>query len=89
MAVETLEDIMSRKLELRRLYKQRASVVRHAQDLARSGRYSDLGAILPELEALAGFSAARERFEDRALRAQLDRLCVMSRDAAAYPRPRA
>jgi hypothetical protein len=80
------EDVMSRKLELRRLYRQRASVVRHAQELARSGQYSDLAAILTELEPLEGFAAARERFDDRALRAQLDRLCSMARDAAAYSR---
>jgi hypothetical protein len=83
------EDVVSRKLELRRLYRQRASVVRHAQDLARSGRYSDLAAILPELEPLEGFAAARERLEDRAMRAQFDRLCAMSRDATSYPRARA
>ncbi len=73
----------------RRVYRERAKVVAHARDLARSGQYSDLAAILPELEPLEGFSAAQERFKDRALRAQLDRLCVMSRDAAAYPRARA
>jgi hypothetical protein len=76
------EDVMSRKLELRRLYKQRTSVVRYAQDLARSGQYYDLAAILPELEPLEGFSAARARLEDRALRAQLDRLCALARDSA-------
>jgi hypothetical protein len=80
---------MSRKLELHKLYKQRARVVKHAQKLARSGQYSDLAAILMELEPLEGFAAARERFEDRALRAQLDRLCAMSRDVVAYSRARA
>ena len=80
--------IMSGKPELDRLYKLRARVVRQAQKLARSGQYSDLAAILPELEPLEGFAAARERFEDRALRAQFDRLCAMSRDATAYPRVR-
>ena len=75
------------KDQLRRIYRERAKVVARARDLARSGHYSDLAAILPELEPLEGFAAARERFDDRALRAQLDRLCAMSRDAAAYPRP--
>ena len=80
---------MSGKPELDRLYKLRARVVRQAQKLARSGQYSDLAAILPELEPLEGFAAARERFEDRVLQAQLNRLCAMAREALAHPRARA
>jgi hypothetical protein len=80
---------MSCKPELDRLYKQRARVVRQAQKLARSGQYSDLASILRELEPLEGFAAARERFDDRALQGQLNRLCAIAREATAYPRARA
>ncbi len=65
------------------IYRQRGRVVRRARDLARSGQYPDLAAIIPLLEPLEGFTAARARFEDRALRAQLDRLCTIARDARA------
>jgi hypothetical protein len=57
-------------------------IVREAQRLARSGRHTDCTGIIRELEAVVGFDTARERLEDRALRAlraQLDRLCAMAR----------
>jgi hypothetical protein len=66
------------KSNLRRFYAQRDKVVRHARKLARTGRYPDLRAILPELEPLEGYAAARERFTDRALQSQLNRLCTMT-----------
>ena len=65
------------------IYRQRGRVVKRARDLARSGQYPDLAAIIPVLEPMEGFAAARPRFEDRALRAQLDRLCALARDAKA------
>ncbi len=63
---------------LNRLYKQRERLVRRARELARSGQYANLAAILPELEPLEGFAAARTRLDDRALRAQLDQLCAIA-----------
>jgi hypothetical protein len=66
------------KSNLRRLYAQRDKVVRQARKLARTGRYTDLTAILPELEPLEGYTAARERFNDRTLLSQLNRLCAIA-----------
>ena len=80
---------MSSNPALNKLNAQRDRVVRRARDLARSGQYPNFAAIIPELEVLDGFTAARTRLEDRALRAQLDRLCAMTHDAAASDRRRA
>ena len=79
---------MASSPELHRLYKQRERVVRRARELARSGQYANLLAILPELEPMEGFAAARTQLDDRALRAQLDQLCAMTR-ATSQIGPRA
>ena len=63
-----------------RHYNNRGKVVIQAQRLARSGQHADHTTIVPLLEHLDGFEAARARLEDRALRFQLDRLCAMARD---------
>ena len=60
-------------------YHKRGKVVELARRLARSGQHADHTSILPLLEPLEGFEAARIRLEDRAIRAQLDRLCTMAR----------
>ena len=60
-------------------YHKRRQVVYQAQRLARSGQHADHTTIVPLLEGLEGFEAARERLEERALRMQLDRLCGMAR----------
>jgi hypothetical protein len=64
-------------------YAQRDRVIRIARNLARSGRYPNVLALLPELELLDGFADARERFEDRALRAQLEWLCATAQDRSS------
>jgi len=63
-----------------RTYNARQKVVEQARRLARSGKYADHTAILPLLENLEGFEAAQVRFEERAMRLQLDRLCASARD---------
>lgn len=64
-------------------YNERHKIVQQAQQLARSGQHADHRTIIPLLEELAGFAAARERLEDCTIRAQLDRLCTMARDPGA------
>ena len=64
-----------------RLHRERGKVVERARTLARSGQFPDHAAIIQQLEAMEGFAAARDRFEDRASRAQLDRLCALARGA--------
>ncbi len=65
--------------------KRRAKLVELARQLARTGRHADHTTIVRELETSEGFEEARVRFEDRAFRAQLDKLCAMARavDSAA------
>src|SRR3954469_7379502 len=62
------------------LYGQRRKVLNHARDLARSGEHADHQTILPQLAALEDFQAVRSVFEDRAICAQLDLLCVRARN---------
>lgn len=76
---------MSSEADRKRAYAQRDRVVRYARILARSGRYPDVLALLPDLVLLEGFTAARERLEDRALRAQINRLCTMAQRAPLSP----
>jgi len=64
-------------------YRKRGKVLNHARDLARSGEHADYQTILPQLVALEGFEAVRWVFEDRAICAQLDKLCATARKAAA------
>ncbi len=61
-------------------YNDRGKVVMQAQRLARSGQYADHKAILPLLERMEGFEAARTRLEEPAIRVQLDRLCAAARN---------
>jgi hypothetical protein len=61
-----------------RTYSERHKVVQRAQRLARSGQYPDHASIIPLLQDMEGFEAARLRLEERAVRSQLDRLCAMA-----------
>ena len=63
-----------------KVYNDRGKVVMQAQRLARTGQHPDHTTILPLLEMMEGFEAARVRFEDRAKRVQLDRLCAAARN---------
>ncbi len=62
-----------------RLYRQRARLLKQAQQLARSGQHADHASIIPQLAHMDGFEATRVRLGEGAIRAQLDRLCVMAR----------
>ncbi len=68
-----------------RTYNARHKVIAQAQRLARSGQHTDHTTIIPQLAHMEGFEAARARFEERAIRAQLDKLCVMARNHGANP----
>ena len=65
------------------VYNQRRKVLNHARELARSGEHADHQTIIPHLAALEDFEAVRGVVTDRALCAQLDKLCAMARKAAA------
>jgi hypothetical protein len=64
---------------------RRGWLVREAQRLARSGQHADCTTLILQLQSLDGFDAARERFEDRALRSQLDRLCALAQEMGSKP----
>ncbi len=49
----------------------------------RSGQYEDHRAIIAHLETVEGFAEARIRFDDRAFRSQLDKLCAMAQEPKA------
>ena len=68
------------KAELEATYRQRARLLEHARELARTGAHADHRSILPRLEALDGFSEARSRLEDRVFCAQLDGICAKVRE---------
>ena len=61
-----------------RTYSERQKVVAEAQRFARSGQYPDHASIIPLLQDMKGFEAARVRLEERVVRSQLDRLCAMA-----------
>ena len=65
------------------LCRRRRKVLNHARALARSGEHADHQTIIPHLAALEDFEAVRGVVTDRALCAQLDKLCAMARKAAA------
>ncbi len=69
----------NRDNENQRFYRHRARLVGQAQRLARSGQYANHASIIPQLAHMEDFEAVRVRLEERAFRAQLDRLCAMSR----------
>src|SRR5918993_1571166 len=54
-------------------------LLNHARALARSGGHADHKSIIPHLEAVDGFAEVRSRIEERAFRAQLDRICALAR----------
>ena len=62
--------------------RQRTKVLGLARDLARSGRHENHHSILPELAAVEGFAAAHRCLTDRAISAQLDRLCAIAQASA-------
>ena len=62
------------------LYRKRGKVLNHARGLARSGEHADHQTIILHLVTLDDFAAVRSMFADRAICAQLDRLCTRARN---------
>ncbi len=53
-------------------------MMNQARTLARSGQYADHAPILAQIETEAGFEKVRRWIDERAFRAQLNRLCEMA-----------
>ena len=58
--------------------KVRWKMMNQARTLARSGQYADHTPILAQIETEAGFEKVRRWIDERAFRAQLNRLCEMA-----------
>ncbi len=58
--------------------KVRWKMMNQARQLARSGQYADHEPILAQIEVEAGFEKVRRWIDERAFRAQLNRLCEMA-----------
>ena len=58
----------------------RRVVLQQARALARSGRYDSHKTIFAHLEPLEGFAETRTWIGEHAIRAQLDKLCVMAQE---------
>lgn len=68
-----------------KLYHRRGKIVEQARRLARSGQHKDHTSILPLLALMDGYAVARLRLEDRAVRAQLDQLCILACNSVMRP----
>ena len=66
-------------------YRRRKKMLNVARELARSGEYEDHKNIISHLETLENFEYVRDRLEDSAFRAQLDKLCAMARAERDLP----
>ena len=63
--------------------KVRWKMMNQARQLARSGEYSDHVPILAQIEVEVGFEKVRRWIDERAFRAQLNRLCEIAQSKAA------
>jgi hypothetical protein len=63
--------------------RRRGQILEQARELARSGLYSDCTNIIAVLEPVEGFENARRRFEEDAIRSQINRLCAMAQASMA------
>ena len=61
-----------------KIQNQRTKVLKLARDLARSGQHETHHSIVAKLEIVEGFADAYRSLTDRAISAQLDRLCAMA-----------
>jgi hypothetical protein len=57
---------------------QRTKILRLARDLARSGQHQSHRSIVEELKQVEAFAEAHGCLTNRAISAQLDRLCAMA-----------
>jgi hypothetical protein len=64
---------------------QRTKVLRLARDLARSGQHQSHQSIVEELKQVEAFAEAHRCLTNRAISAQLDRLCAMASAQAGAP----
>jgi len=62
------------------LCRTRGQVLNRARDLARSGEHADHQTIIALMIAREDFALVRRWFEDRAICAQLDKLCARARN---------
>jgi hypothetical protein len=58
----------------------RRKLLQQARALARSGRHESHKSIFADLEPIDGFAETRTWIGESAIRAQLDKLCVMARE---------
>ena len=63
--------------------KVRWTMMNQARQLARSGQYADHGPILAQIEAKTGFEKVLRWMDERAFRAQLNRLCELAQSKGA------
>jgi hypothetical protein len=63
--------------------KVRWKMMNQARELARSGQYADHEPILAQIQAEADFEKVRRWIDERAFRAQLNRLCELAQSKAA------
>jgi hypothetical protein len=63
--------------------KVRWTLMNQARTLARSGLYADHAPILAQIGAEAGFEKVRHWIDERAFRAQLNRLCEIAQSKGA------
>ena len=63
--------------------KVRWKMMNQARQLARSGQYADHAPILTQIEAEPGFEKVRRWIDERAFRAQVNRLCEIAQSKAS------
>jgi hypothetical protein len=63
--------------------KVRWRIMNQARTLARSGQYADHEPILAQIEAEPGFEKVRRWIDERAFRAQVNRLCEIAQSKAS------
>ena len=67
-----------RRMKHAQMVARRTKLLKLARDLARSGQHQDHHSIVAELHAAGDFFEAQRCLTDRAICAQLDRLCAMA-----------
>jgi hypothetical protein len=63
--------------------KVRWKMMNQARQLARSGQYADHAPILAQIEAEPGFEKVLRWIDERAFRAQVNRLCEIAQSKAS------
>ena len=84
-----LSDFAMKHVTSWKAYGQRSKVLNLARDLARSGQHADHRSIIAHIELVGDFADVRDRLVDRAIRSQLDRLCLLAQASPVRKHPRA